>query len=148
MLGVVGALLLAGCSTYVTVQSNPEGAEISSLDGQTVYGRAPVQLTVDRDTLKKQNNTLDGFKATWVSGATAQTAPRIAVTNPKEDLTIRLDRPADAPGATKDYQFALELVRQQLEQTQLRLDRERLYRDSDFFFGPPPPPIFWVPPPR
>ena len=49
---VLSALLvpvfLTGCSTYVTVVSEPEGAVITDASGSIVYGRAP--LDVEHDT--------------------------------------------------------------------------------------------------
>ena len=43
VLGVLGTvLLLSGCTTYVSVASDPEGAVITSADGSETYGRAPV----------------------------------------------------------------------------------------------------------
>ena len=53
VLGVLGAvLLLSGCTTYVSVASDPEGAVITSADGSETYGRAPVTIEYDRDTLE------------------------------------------------------------------------------------------------
>ena len=42
VLGTV--LLLSGCTTYVSVASDPEGAVITSADGSETYGRAPVTI--------------------------------------------------------------------------------------------------------
>ena len=45
---VLSALLvpvfLTGCSTYVTVVSEPEGAVITDASGSIVYGRAPLDV--------------------------------------------------------------------------------------------------------
>ena len=55
VLGVLGAvLLLSGCTTYVSVASDPEGAVITSADGSETYGRAPVTIEYDRDTLAQE----------------------------------------------------------------------------------------------
>ena len=40
-------LLLGGCSTYVTVNSDPEGASITDISGAINYGIAPVQIEYD-----------------------------------------------------------------------------------------------------
>lgn len=54
VLGVLGAvLLLSGCTTYVSVASDPEGAVITSADGSETYGRAPVTIEYDRERLKR-----------------------------------------------------------------------------------------------
>ena len=75
VLGVLGAvLLLSGCTTYVSVASDPEGAVITSADGSETYGRAPVTIEYDRDTLEANLGKVPGFVATWPSGAKAATA--------------------------------------------------------------------------
>ena len=74
VLGVLGAvLLLSGCTTYVSVASDPEGAVITSADGSETYGRAPVTIEYDRDTLEANLGKVPGFVATWPSGAKAAT---------------------------------------------------------------------------
>lgn len=65
VLGVLGAvLLLSGCTTYVSVASDPEGAVITSADGSETYGRAPVTIEYDRDTLEANLGKVPGFVAT------------------------------------------------------------------------------------
>ena len=53
---VLSALLvpvfLTGCSTYVTVVSEPEGAVITDASGSIVYGRAPLDVEYDTNELK------------------------------------------------------------------------------------------------
>lgn len=74
VLGVLGTvLLLSGCTTYVSVASDPEGAVITSADGSETYGRAPVTIEYDRDTLEANLGKVPGFVATWPSGAKAAT---------------------------------------------------------------------------
>ena len=89
VLGVLGAvLLLSGCTTYVSVASDPEGAVITSADGSETYGRAPVTIEYDRDTLEANLGKVPGFVATWPSGAKAATEapwsrPKSALNVPK-----------------------------------------------------------------
>ena len=109
VLGVLGAvLLLSGCTTYVSVASDPEGAVITSADGSETYGRAPVTIEYDRDTLEANLGKVPGFVATWPSGAKAATEAPYVVRDFKYGAQIELQRPADAPGLEEDLRFALE----------------------------------------
>ena len=82
VLGVLGAvLLLSGCTTYVSVASDPEGAVITSADGSETYGRAPVTIEYDRDTLEANLGKVPGFVATWPSGAKAATEAPCVISN-------------------------------------------------------------------
>lgn len=49
---VLALTLLSGCTTYVQVSSDPEGAMISSAEGSTTYGRAPISIPFDKDALE------------------------------------------------------------------------------------------------
>ena len=79
---VLSALLvpvfLTGCSTYVTVVSEPEGAVITDASGSIVYGRAPLDVEYDTNELRHgahpgQCAQIPGFTARWPSGASAST---------------------------------------------------------------------------
>ena len=99
VLGVLGTvLLLSGCTTYVSVASDPEGAVITSADGSETYGRAPVTIEYDRDTLEANLGKVPGFVATWPSGAKAATEAPYVVRDFKYGAQIELQRPTDAPG--------------------------------------------------
>ena len=91
VLGVLGAvLLLSGCTTYVSVASDPEGAVITSADGSETYGRAPVTIEYDRDTLEANLGKVPGFVATWPSGAKAATEAPYVVRDFKYGAQIEL----------------------------------------------------------
>lgn len=66
---VLALTLLSGCTTYVQVSSDPEGAMISSAEGSTTYGRAPISIPFDKDALEASGGRIPGFIATWPSGA-------------------------------------------------------------------------------
>lgn len=83
---VLSALLvpvfLTGCSTYVTVVSEPEGAVITDASGSIVYGRAPLDVEYDTNELRHgahpgQCAQIPGFTARWPSGASAAEAREI-----------------------------------------------------------------------
>lgn len=93
VLGVLGTvLLLSGCTTYVSVASDPEGAVITSADGSETYGRAPVTIEYDRDTLEANLGKVPGFVATWPSGAKAATEAPYVVRDFKYGAQIELQR--------------------------------------------------------
>ena len=119
VLGVLGAvLLLSGCTTYVSVASDPEGAVITSADGSETYGRAPVTIEYDRDTLEANLGKVPGFVATWPSGAKAATEAPYVVRDFKYGAQIELQRPADAPGLEEDLRFALEQAQERAKRAE------------------------------
>ena len=126
VLGVLGAvLLLSGCTTYVSVASDPEGAVITSADGSETYGRAPVTIEYDRDTLEANLGKVPGFVATWPSGAKAATEAPYVVRDFKYGAQIELQRPADAPGLEEDLRFALEQAQERAKRAEA--DRRSLF---------------------
>ena len=85
LLSLSALLLLSGCSTYVTVITEPEGAMISDPTGSQLYGYSPVEIEYDTDLLRNQGGLVPGYRATWQSGATAQTeSPFSSSCAPKE----------------------------------------------------------------
>ncbi|MFU0842338.1 MAG: PEGA domain-containing protein [Burkholderia sp.] len=144
LIAPLAALLLAGCSTYVTVQSTPEGATVTDLTGQVIYGIAPVSIEYPEDDLKKNRvpgrcANVPGYRATWKSGATAQTADRVEICDLKGGLTVNLNRPKDAPGLETDLQYALERAQRRAAQAEFERRQMELYVDHGGFWGPP----FW-----
>lgn len=132
--------LAAGCSTYVTVASRPEGARITDLTGSVEYGIAPVEVQYPTDELEARGGKIPGFRATWPSGAKAETAAEL-VPDPKRGLTVTLERPKEAPGYEKDLEFALERASDRAERAEAERDRMELYLDTRpycFWFRPFP----------
>ena len=132
--------LAAGCSTYVTVASRPEGARITDLTGSVEYGIAPVEVQYPTDELEARGGKIPGFRATWPSGAKAETAAEL-VPDPKRGLTVTLERPKEAPGYEKDLEFALERASDRAERAEAARDRMELYLDTrpyGFWFRPFP----------
>ena len=144
VLGVLGTvLLLSGCTTYVSVASDPEGAVITSADGSETYGRAPVTIEYDRDTLEANLGKVPGFVATWPSGAKAATEAPYVVRDFKYGAQIELQRPTDAPGLEEDLRFALEQAQERAKRAEA--DRRRLqhYYQGGWMHGPFFGPGFW-----
>lgn len=93
LLSLSALLLLSGCSTYVTVVTEPEGAMISDPTGSQLYGYSPVEIEYDTDLLRNQGGLVPGYRATWQSGATAQTESPLLHQRP----AVRRHRQARAP---------------------------------------------------
>ena len=53
LLLIGAAVLLTGCSTYVKVVSDPEGATITTPDGSVVYGIAPLDVEYKTSDLER-----------------------------------------------------------------------------------------------
>ena len=116
-------LTLTGCTTYVTVESNPEGATISDLSGAHVYGYAPIKVAVDPDTMKDADipgvcPKTEGFMAKWPSGATVSTPDYIKVCDTTVGTSVLLERPEGAPDRDKDLEWALKLTRERAEKAE------------------------------
>ena len=108
LLSLSALLLLSGCSTYVTVVTEPEGAMISDPTGSQLYGYSPVKIEYDTDLLRNQGGLVPGYRATWQSGATAQTESPFYINDLQYGATVKLVRPEGAPGLEKDLDFALK----------------------------------------
>ncbi len=154
VLAVVFTAFLTGCSTYVTVVSDPEGALITDASGSIVYGRAPLDVEYDTDELKQRAHPgqcpqIPGFTARWPSGAIASSASPLPVCDLRRGLTVRIPRPQAAPGLEEDLRWALERAQKRARDAEIERDRMMLYMDRDWFWGPgwgpwprmmPPPP--------
>ena len=108
--------LLAGCTTTVTVVSDPEGAVITNRAGTVSYGYAPVEVPFDKKALEatidptdpQQCAKIQGFTAKWLSGASAQTETPLYICDLKFGKKIYLKRPGSVPGVEADLRWALE----------------------------------------
>ena len=132
--------LAASCSTHVTVATPPDGARITALTGSVEYGIAPVEVQYPTDDLEARGGKIPGFRATWPSGAKAETAAEL-VPDPKRGLTVTLERPKEAPGYEKDLEFALERASERAKRAEAERDRMELYLDTrpyGFWFRPFP----------
>ena len=89
LLSLSALLLLSGCSTYVTVVTEPEGAMISDPTGSQLYGYSPVEIEYDTDLLRNQGGLVPGYRATWQSGATAQTESPFYINDLQYGATVR-----------------------------------------------------------
>ena len=139
LLATLSLIVLSGCSSIVSFTSDIEGADVHTVDGLH-YGKTPVEIHYDKDTLKASRNSqgcsqLPGVVYTWASGAQARSANPIVLCNDASRYTVSLNRPADHPDLETDLRLALE--RQQARERALRqeLELERM-RNEMFFFGP------------
>lgn len=130
------ALLLSGCSTYVTVQSDPEGARITDPTGAINYGIAPVEIEYDKSELEGQRGMVPGYKATWVSGATAETEHPFVIADLRYGTSVLLKRPENVPGLEKDLAFALKQAQARADKAERERDQMQLYLNDSWFWGP------------
>lgn len=139
------AIALSGCTTYVTVSSDPEGALITSADGAETYGRAPLDIPFDRSALEERLGKVPGFVATWPSGAQAATESPYEVRDLRYGAKIELRRPQDVPGVEEDLRFALRRAQQRAEEAEAERARMELYWRDGWMRGPwmMPPPVFY-----
>lgn len=124
-------------------RKRPEGAVITSADGSETYGRAPVTIEYDRDTLEANLGKVPGFVATWPSGAKAATEAPYVVRDFKYGAQIELQRPTDAPGLEEDLRFALEQAQERAKRAEADRRRLQLYYQGGWMHGPFFGPGFW-----
>lgn len=107
VVAVLMAFLMYGCGTpqnksFITFESNPTGAQISSSGQQ--FGQAPATIVY---TFKQnRGEAVLPVTATWVSGA--QSTVQIRFVGGSEGGFI-IQRPANAPGLEVDAQIAMQL---------------------------------------
>lgn len=129
-------LALGGCTTYVTVESNPEGATITDLRDNRVFGTAPVSIpykTKELRAMRKDEGSakIPGFMATWPSGAKAQSKSPIVLDDLYDNKTvIMIERPEKAPDLVKDLDFALKQAQKRADEAQK--EEERLRREREY----------------
>lgn len=140
ILAASACLLAAGCTTtYVHIDTDPQGAVVSSADGAQTYGESPLDVEFDKDALKASGGEVPGFTAQWKSGAKASTEDPYVVRDLRYGAKIKLVRPKDAPGEAEDLRHALEKAEKEAED--LREENERLrtdWRPDGFLFFPGP----------
>lgn len=124
-------------------QATPRAPVITSADGSETYGRAPVTIEYDRDTLEANLGKVPGFVATWPSGAKAATEAPYVVRDFKYGAQIELQRPADAPGLEEDLRFALEQAQERAKRAEADRRRLQLYYQGGWMHGPFFGPGFW-----
>lgn len=140
ILSASACLLAAGCTTtYVHIETDPQGAVVSSADGTETYGEAPIDVEFDKNALKENGGVVPGFTAEWKSGAKASTENPYVINDVRYGAEIKLVRPKDAPGEAEDLRYALEKAEK--EAADLREENEKLrtdWRPDGFLIFPGP----------
>lgn len=132
---LLAAALLSGCATYVDVETDPEGALITDQAGRT-HGVSPVSIEYDRSSLEAEGGSVPGLIATWPSGARAETANPLIVTDLQYGLKVKMDRPKDAPGLEEDLRNAVKNANERARKAEAERDRMELYMDHGWGWGP------------
>ena len=138
---ILASAVLTGCSTYVSVVSEPEGALITDSTGSVVYGYAPLDVEFDTDNLRKGAHPgecarIPGFAAKWPSGAAASSASPLPVCDLRHGMTVTIPRPESAPGLEQDLTWALQRAQKRARDAEEERDRMRLYMNDGWFWGP------------
>lgn len=113
----VAAILLAGCASsnvFLEVNSQPAGAYITEIGTSLTLGMSPTTANYSRSILAKNRDAagcavVKGFRARWVSGATANSQDTIRLCGSGEIFNITIARDPNAPGLEQDLEFALKL---------------------------------------
>lgn len=145
LLSLLSVALLAGCTTTVTVVSDPEGAVITNRAGTVSYGYAPVEVPFDKKALEatidptdpQQCAKIQGFTAKWLSGASAQTETPLYICDLKFGKKIYLKRPGSVPGVEADLRWALERAQGRALEAIREKERLETYLNTPAFF-------FWM----
>lgn len=119
--------LVAGCATpstqaSLTIQSEPEGAYISVVDADDVFGISPVTVVYDSSSLEKQLRSDGcyyggGIEALWVSGAIASVNPIRFCRGSNYSYELTLERPDTHVNLDRDRAFASKIQNLQLKQS-------------------------------
>jgi len=118
--------LLMGCATHstLTVTSQPSGANISEIGTGATFGVAPVVIRYDEKEISAYKDgsgcyLVKGFRANWVSGATASSEPRIRLCGSSTGTyTFNFSRDINAEGLDKDLDFAMRQSAVRAQQAQ------------------------------
>ncbi len=140
------ALFLTGCTTTVTVTSDPEGAMITNRAGTVKYGYAPVEVNFDKDVLEQSIDPTDpmrcakvqGFTARWPSGAEAHSENPLPVCDLRYGETVALKRPQGVEGEEIDLRWALERAQRRAVEAEMEKKRLENYLNTPMF-------LFWRP---
>lgn len=122
--------LSSGCSSNLTINSEPEGAYITQV-GTSVSGIAPFAVNYDSTQLSKFGcKEVRGFEARWASGATTVVDPvKVCGSGLGNNFAITINRDRNYPGFEKDLQVAMQshISVQQLQMYQRQLDQQQQY---------------------
>jgi hypothetical protein len=128
------ALSVLGCSKpTIIVKTNPAGALVTEINGR-IQKTSPVTVSYDlKQTDLKSDGCyrINGFRATWPSGATSQTSEilRMCLENGRE-FAIEINRPASYPGLEIDMANAYQAQKLQIQQEQYRQQQIDRFNDS------------------
>lgn len=125
-LALYGLLLaLTGCAadpTLMTINTQPVGAYITEIGSAYVAGTGPVTVQYQKSSLQMRDSAgcalVKGFKAQWISGATASTTDTIRLCGNQPSYAISLDRDPAIAGLEKDLEFALKVKATNAQQRQ------------------------------
>ncbi len=121
-------LAFAGCATQskLDINSQPMGAYITELNTLSSRGIAPTASYYNAIDLENNVRSdgcyyVRGFKAQWVSGATATTKSTIRLCGSSTGTyNITITRDNNSPGLDKDLNFAMQVQNTLVQQQQAK----------------------------
>lgn len=117
---------LVGCaaqSTRITVNTEPAGGYVTEIGSGAAFGMGPTTVQYEKKNLGNYRDAagcalVRGFRAQWVSGATAKTENSVRLCGNGDYYTINLNRNPSDPGLDKDLEFALKISAANAQQRQ------------------------------
>ena len=118
--------IITGCATQaqLNINSQPMGAYITELTTETSFGIAPTSSLYSAKALELNVNTdgcyyVRGFRAKWVSGATATTKVKVRLCGSSTgSYNVTINRHSDDPDLDKDLNFAIKVKNTLAQQQQ------------------------------
>lgn len=110
-------LLLTGCASdtvLLYVHTQPPGAYVTETATGMALGASPAVANYSRASLKGHKDKtgcsiVKGFRAQWVSGATATTDDLIRLCGSSDSYNITIPRSPSDPGLEKDLEFSMRM---------------------------------------
>ena len=139
-------LAVMGCSsnTMLTVHSEPEGAELTTVGTGVPLGRTPAALVFSSSDLENALQSNDcylvrGIEAIWQSGATLSTETIELCGSAQRNFEIVLQRPAAAPDLEQDIEYAKSMRLSDIERHRLEQQRRTQFFPQQIPSKPNPP---------
>ena len=109
------AILASGCTTAVTIHTNPAGALITESNSGKQFGLSPIRVVYEWDEKSEVDGCMriHGFIAQWASSAVASSPPILTLCEGPKEYSYTVNRPLGVEGLDTDMNFAL-----QVQQTQ------------------------------
>lgn len=142
----VAVLAVAGCASvrdpdtiYVTIQSNPPGAQLSmeAHGVQMPIGPTPqvLKYQISKEARASGRVEIHPFRLQWASGAIRQIPKGFLLVGNGLDRSATFDRPQGAPNLDVDLRFAADLDQRRRRDAAEADARDRRNADAILYLG-------------